>query len=49
MAVEPWQQWGLPDIRFLRNEDAQIEALKWLTRDGLVWLQHWVTPKEADS
>lgn len=42
MEAQPWKEWVAP--KRLQNVDEEIEALKRLTRDGLVWLQNWVTP-----
>jgi hypothetical protein len=45
MMTEPWKEYET----FEEEVDDEIELLKRLTRDGLVWLRHWVVPHDADS
>ena len=45
MMIEPWKEYET----FEEEVDDEIELLKRLTRDGLVWLRHWVVPHDADS
>ena len=44
MMLEPWKEYE----SFEEEEiDDEIEMLKRLTRDGLVWLRHWVAPPDV--
>jgi hypothetical protein len=44
MTLEPWKEYET----FEEDEiDDEIEMLKRLTRDGLVWLRHWVVPQDV--
>lgn len=45
MEEQPWAQWSSSEAE--RDVDDEVEALKRLTRDGLVWLRHWVTPDDV--
>ena len=46
MEAEPWKEYESFEVEEI---DDEIELLKRLTRDGLVWLRHWVVPHDADS
>ena len=48
MEAQPWRQWAAGSIEE-KESDEQIEAIKRLMRDGLVWLRNWVDPREARS
>ena len=43
MEAQPWKQWAPPGSA--RGRDEEVEAIKRLTRDGLVWLRNWVAPE----
>lgn len=43
MMMEPWKEYESFEEE---DFDDEIEILKRLTRDGLVWLRHWVAPPE---
>jgi hypothetical protein len=45
MEDQPWKQWMSPAAS--AEVDEEIKTLKRLTRDGLVWLQNWVTPRDV--
>jgi hypothetical protein len=47
MEERPWKQW-MSSAAPVEGDD-EIKTLKRLTRDGLVWLQNWVTPQDVDQ
>jgi hypothetical protein len=47
LEAEPWKELA-PEASPSDWEEDEVETLKRLTRDGLVWLENWAAPKDAD-
>lgn len=49
MDAEPWKEYIPAVDSTLVAEDEEIKALKRLMRDGLIWLENWVTVDTANG